>query len=128
MTSPTIERESQLIEGDLSPSTICSAFWSSASTKPRSRDRARSRDPTEAEAPIKQLVIINWSGEFDKIMPTLIMATAAAALGYKTKVFTTFWGLLPFVKDQRRIIGENFMQKMLDLMQRPGISHLKLPR
>lgn len=79
----------------------------------------------EAETPVKQLVIINWSGEFDRVMPTLIMANAAAAMGYQTKVFTTFWGLLPFVKDQKRIVGENWMQKMLAFMQRPGISHLK---
>jgi peroxiredoxin family protein len=81
-----------------------------------------------AEAPERQLVIINWSGEYDKIMPTLIMATAAAASGYKTRVFITFWGLLPFVRDQKRIVGENWMQKMLTLMQRPGISHLKLSK
>lgn len=80
---------------------------------------------SEVEAPVRQLVIINWSGEFDRVMPTLIMANAAAAMGYKTKVFTTFWGLLPFVKDQKRIVGENLMQKMLAFMQRPGISHLK---
>jgi len=79
----------------------------------------------EAQTPVRQLVIINWSGEFDRVMPTLIMANAAAAMGYRTKVFTTFWGLLPFVKDQKRIVGENWMQKMLAFMQRPGISHLK---
>jgi peroxiredoxin family protein len=43
-------------------------------------------------------------------------------------VFLTFWGLLPFVKDQKRIVGENWMQRMLTLMQRPGISHLKLSK
>lgn len=80
---------------------------------------------TETGTPLRQLVIINWSGEFDRVMPTLIMANAAAAMGYQTKVFTTFWGLLPFVKDQKRIVGENWMQKMLAFMQRPGISHLK---
>jgi peroxiredoxin family protein len=83
---------------------------------------------TPAEAPVKQLVIINWSSEYDKIMPTLIMSTAAAASGYSTKVFITFWGLLPFVKDQKRIVGENWMQKMLAFMQRPGISHLKMSK
>ncbi|CAN5627789.1 hypothetical protein BH23CHL7_BH23CHL7_19350 [soil metagenome] len=83
---------------------------------------------TPAKAPVKQLVIINWSGEYDKIMPTLIMSTAAAASGYSTRVFITFWGLLPFVKDQKRIVGENWMQKMLAFMQRPGISHLKLSK
>ena len=82
----------------------------------------------EAQTPVRQLVIINWSGEFDRVMPTLIMANAAAAMGYKTKVFTTFWGLLPFVKDQKRILGENWMQKMLSFMQRPGISHLKMSK
>jgi peroxiredoxin family protein len=74
----------------------------------------------------RQLVIINWSGEYDKVQPTLIMASVAAASGYQAKVFLTFWGLLPFVKDERRITGENWMQKMLSFMQRPGISHLKM--
>jgi len=73
-------------------------------------------------------VIVNWSGEFDRVLPTLIMSSAAAASGYRTKVFLTFWGLLPFVKDSRRITGENWMQKMLSFMQRPGISHLKMSK
>ena len=76
----------------------------------------------------RQLVIINWSSEFDKVMPTLILASAAAAGGMKTHVFLTFWGLLPFVKDERRITGDNWMQKMLSFMQRPGISHTKMSK
>jgi len=76
----------------------------------------------------KGLVIVNWSGEFDRVLPTLILSSTAAASGYKTSVFITFWGLLPFVKDQRRIVGDNWMQKMLSLMQRPGMSHLKLSK
>jgi len=74
----------------------------------------------------RQLVIINWSGSYDKVMPTLIMSSVAAASGYQARVFLTFWGLLPFVLDSKRITGENWMQKMLSAMQRPGISHLKL--
>jgi peroxiredoxin family protein len=76
----------------------------------------------------KGLVIVNWSGEFDRVLPTLILSSTAAASGYKTSVFITFWGLLPFVKDQKRIVGENWMQKMLSFMQRPGISHLKMSK
>jgi len=82
----------------------------------------------ESETPTRQLVIINWSGEFDRVLPTLIMSSAAAASGYKAKVFLTFWGLLPFVKNERRIVGENWMQKMLAFMQRPGIDHLKMSK
>ena len=82
----------------------------------------------EGEVATKGLVIVNWSGSYDRIMPTLIMSSAAAASGYKTSVFITFWGLLPFVKDGKRIVGENWMQKMLSFMDRPGIDHLALSK
>ena len=84
-----------------------------------------SDDSTPVE---RQLVIINWSGEFDKVLPTLIMGSVGAASGYKTSVFLTFWGLLPFVKDSKRITGDGMMQKMLSFMQRPGISHMKMSK
>jgi peroxiredoxin family protein len=80
----------------------------------------------ETPAAQRQLVIVNWSGSYDRVMPTLIMSSVAAASGYKARVFLTFWGLLPFVKDQKRIVGDDWMQKMLSLMQRPGIDHLKM--
>jgi peroxiredoxin family protein len=82
------------------------------------------------EAPVrtKELVIVNWSGELDKVWPVMILSSTAAASGVRCRVFVTFWGLLPFVKDQKRIVGENWMQKMLTLMQRPGIDHLKLSK
>ena len=82
----------------------------------------------EAAAKTKELVIVNWSGDLDKVLPVLILASTAAASGVRCRVFVTFWGLLPFVKDQKRIVGENWMQKMLTLMQRPGIDHLKLSK
>ena len=88
---------------------------------------AAASQPAESAAMVqRQLVVINWSGEYDKVMPTLIMASVAAASGYRAQVFLTFWGLLPFVKDEKRITGDNWMQKMLSFMQRPGISHLKM--
>ncbi|MEP7081699.1 MAG: DsrE/DsrF/DrsH-like family protein [Chloroflexota bacterium] len=84
----------------------------------------------EGDQPAKtrELVIVNWSGDLDKVWPVLILSSTAAASGVRTQVFVTFWGLLPFVKDQKRIVGEHWMQKMLSLMQRPGIDHLKLSK
>ena len=73
----------------------------------------------------KELVIVNWSGDLDKVWPVLILSSTAAASGVNCKVFVTFWGLLPFVKDRKRIVGETWM---LTLMQRPGIDHLKLSK
>ena len=84
--------------------------------------------PEAIETPTKQIVIVNWSGELDRIWPTLILASAATASGVQCKVFVTFWGLLPFVKDGIRITGGNWMQRMLSAMQRPGIDHLKLSK
>jgi peroxiredoxin family protein len=88
---------------------------------------AGSAEPAAGQpAAQRQLVIINWSGSYDRVMPTLIMSSVAAASGYRASVFLTFWGLLPFVKDEKRITGENWMQKMLSAMQRPGMSHLRM--
>ena len=84
--------------------------------------------PIEAAAKTKDLVIVNWSGELDRMWPTLILASTAAASGVRSRVFVTFWGLLPFVRDGVRITGGNWMQRMLSFMQRPGIDHLKLSK
>src|SRR5712692_4231017 len=77
---------------------------------------------------VERLVISAWSGELDKVWPTLILATTAAAMGKETTVFFTFWGLFPLVKDEVRITGENWMQKMLSMMNRGGADHLKLSK
>ncbi len=74
----------------------------------------------------RDLLIIAYSGDLEKTWATLILATTAAAMGVKVRVFLTFWGLQTFVKNKRRITGKNWMQKMLAFMQRPGISHRKL--
>jgi len=76
----------------------------------------------------EKLVIFAWSGELDKIWPTLILATTGAAMGKETTVFFTFWGLFPLVKNDVRITGENWMQKMLSMMNRGGADHLKLSK
>lgn len=76
--------------------------------------------------PHHKLVIFAWSGDLDRVWPTLILATTGAAMGMQTTVFFTFWGLFPLVKDEVRITGENWMQKLLSTMDRPGLEHLKL--
>jgi peroxiredoxin family protein len=82
----------------------------------------------EAEKQPRELVIICYSGDLEKTWASLILASTAAASGVPTKMFLTFWGLQSFVKDEVRITGQNWMQKMLSVMQRPGISHRKLSK
>jgi peroxiredoxin family protein len=82
----------------------------------------------EAEAPPRGLAMICYSGDLEKTWAALILASTAGAMAMPTKVFVTFWGLQTFVKDEKRITGENWMQRMLALMQRPGVSHRKLSK
>ena len=77
---------------------------------------------------VDKLTIFAWSGELDKIWPTLILATTGAAMGKETTVFFTSWGLFPLVKNEVRITGDNWMQKMLSMMNRGGDEHLKLSK
>jgi peroxiredoxin family protein len=98
-------------------------------------------EPTETPVPVpgsilesedavtpKDFLIIDYSGDLEKVWATMILASTSAAMGVKTRVFVTFWGLQVFVKDSKRITGDNWMQKMLSAMQRPGISHRKLSK
>jgi peroxiredoxin family protein len=82
----------------------------------------------EAEAKPRDILIINYSGELEKVWATMLLASTAGAMGMTCRVFVTFWGLQNFVKDEKRITGQNWMQKMLSFMSRPGISHRKLSK
>jgi peroxiredoxin family protein len=90
-----------------------------AAAAPADEERARTT---------KDLLIIDYSGDLEKVWATMILASTSAAMGIRTRVFVTFWGLPVFVKDSKRITGENWMQTMLSAMQRPGISHRKLSK
>ena len=82
----------------------------------------------EEQTPTGGLAIILYSGDLEKTWAAMILASTAGAMGTPTKVFVTFWGLQTFVKKDRRITGENWMQKMMSAMQRPGIAHRKLSK
>ena len=92
-------------------------------------DRVTAPVPERGHAqatPTDGLAIILYSGDLEKTWAAMILASTAGAMGTPTRVFVTFWGLQTFVKPGIRITGENWMQKMMSAMQRPGIAHRKL--
>ncbi len=95
-------------------------------------DKDWAADPLELHVPVDdqndKLVIFAWSGDLDKMWPTLILSTTAAAMGMETTVFFTFWGLFPLVKNDVRVTGESWMQKMMSVLNRGGTEHLKLSK
>ncbi|HKZ75813.1 MAG TPA: DsrE/DsrF/DrsH-like family protein, partial [Actinomycetota bacterium] len=40
-----------------------------------------------------KITIVAWDGHLDRVWPTLILSTTAAASGMEVSVFFTFWGL-----------------------------------
>ena len=55
-------------------------------------------DPEAAPAPEvdskpRDVLIIDYSGDLEKIWATMILASTSAAMGVKTRVFITFWGM-----------------------------------
>ena len=92
------------------------------------RPAVRAAKPAAAAEKPKKMVIIAYSGELEKTWATMILASTAGAMAMEMNVFVTFWGLQTFVKDKKRITGQNWMQKMMSFMQRPGVSHRKLSK
>jgi peroxiredoxin family protein len=75
-----------------------------------------------------KMTIIAWGGNLDRIWPTTILATTASASGMEASVFFTFWGLFAIVKPGVRITGENWMQKMMSVMNPGSAQKAKLSR
>jgi peroxiredoxin family protein len=74
----------------------------------------------------KKMAIVCWSSDLDRVWPVLILSTTAAASGLEVNVFFTFWGLRVLQKNDKRITGENWRQKMESSMDKGGTDHLKL--
>lgn len=72
------------------------------------------------------MALVCWSSDLDRVWPTLIMSTTAAASGLDVSIFFTFWGLRVLQKNDKRITGTNLMQKSESMMDRGGTDHLKL--
>jgi peroxiredoxin family protein len=82
---------------------------------------AETRDPN-------LFTLIAWGGDLDRLWPTTILATTAAAGGMDVAVFFTFWGLFPLVREEKRITGDNWMTKALSMMNRGSAAHAGLSK
>ena len=73
-----------------------------------------------AENGQSRMTIIAWSGDLDRVWPQLILATTGAAYGMTTTIFFTFWGLATLKRPDVRIVGDNWMTKMMSAIDQPG--------
>lgn len=68
--------------------------------------------------------LVVFSGDLDKLLASLVIATGAAASGLDTSLFFTFWGLSALKKKDARAANKSLKQKLLSIMTGSGTESL----
>lgn len=71
--------------------------------------------------------LVVFSGDLDRVMAALVIATGAGAMGMDVSMFFTFWGLTA-LKKGRRLDGKNLLEKAFAAMTPAGIGGLPVSR
>jgi len=75
-----------------------------------------------------QISIIAFSGDLDKMLAAMIIATGARAMDTEVKMFFTFWATAMLRDPKKSGKGKDFMSKMFGMMLPKGSSKLKLSK
>ena len=67
-----------------------------------------------------KLSMIVFSGELDKHLAAMIIATGAAAMGMKVVLFFTFWGTAALRHPKKNVTGKDIISKMFGFMLPKG--------
>jgi peroxiredoxin family protein len=78
--------------------------------------------------PKDQISIIVFSGDLDKVLAAMIIATGAKAMDMEVKMFFTFWGTAMLRDKNKSPKGKDFMSKMFGFMLPKGSTKLKLSK
>lgn len=76
----------------------------------------------------KKTTIILFSGELDKALAAFIIANGAAAYDHEVTIFTTFWGLNAFRKDEHVPVKKGLLEKAFGMMMPRGPKKLGLSK
>ncbi len=75
-----------------------------------------------------QLSMVVFSGDLDKLLAAMIIATGATAMDTEVKMFFTFWATAALRDPKKTPKGKDFMSKMFGFMLPKGSSKLKLSK
>lgn len=75
-----------------------------------------------------QLSIVVFSGDLDKVLAAMIIATGARAMDMEVKLFFTFWATAMLRDPKKNPKGKDFMAKMFGMMLPKGSKKLKLSK
>jgi len=75
-----------------------------------------------------QLSMVVFSGDMDKILAAMTIATGASAYDMKVKLFFTFWAISALRDPKKSANGKNLPEKMFGMMLPRGNAGLKLSK
>lgn len=84
------------------------------------QDVARLRSTTPDS---NKITLLFFSGEQDKVLAGLMIATTAASMGMDVTAFFTFWGINT-LKEKRLYAGKDMKERMIDMMTPKGAGHM----
>lgn len=96
-----------------------------------SPDAAKPGAPNAANLPAaapQGKTIIVFSGDFDRVIASFIIANGAAAMGRPVTMFFTFWGLNVLRKPENVDVQKNPIEKMFGMMMPRGAGKLSLSK
>jgi peroxiredoxin family protein len=85
------------------------------------------REERLREAPENRVTLVVFSGDLDRQLASLVIATGAAAMGMEVSVFYTFWGLTA-LKKQSILSGKTLKEKMFAAMTPASLSTMPLSK
>jgi len=109
---------------DFTPSADTAAFFDRIATL---EQRIAALEQAPAQQIEDRVALVVFSGDLDKAIAALIIATGAAALGLETSLFFTFWGI-NVLKKQRRFAGKHLLERGLTALQPGSLGDLGLSR
>ena len=75
-----------------------------------------------------QISMVVFSGDLDKLLAALIIATGATAMDTEVKLFFTFWATAALRDKKKKIKRKNFISKLFGLMLPKGSEKVKLSK
>ena len=80
------------------------------------------------ETKADRVTIVVLSGDMDRVMASLIIATGAAAMGMQVTMFYTFWGLNAIRKENVSSSPKDWLRRAFGWLNKGGAGRLPLSR
>ena len=74
-----------------------------------------------------KVAIVVFSGDIDRVLAAMIIATGAASFGKEVSLFFTFWGLNS-IKVKRKLNNKNLNQKLFSILNPNNFSNLPVSK